>query len=431
MKKEYVMQSEARVELIEKLRELDSKGIELHYTEEIRKILAHAYRNAPAIRKKYDLVGFHPSSFRSLKDIGRIPVLKKEELRESQRQSPPFGGFLGINPEELQRIYVSPGPIFDPEAIGEKRLMEAKIFKSIGFGRGHRVAVTFSYHMVPAGLLFDKALREVGAVVIPLGTGNTEQQLMLIKELQINGYVGTGNFLMSLVQKATQNRTTFGDFPIKKALLAGESIPETVRKGLEEDFHISTWQGYGTADIGLFAFECDAKKGMHSADEVYIEIVDPATGEICEPGESGEVVVTYFSKAYPLIRFGTGDISYLDTSVCSCGRVSPRLGQIMGRVGDSFKVRGLFLHGSQVHEALRGFSEISKYALVISRTGNKDELTLKVELSSPAADRDRLSSEFVGRIKNHCQLRLDRTEFMEPGSLKYEGKTLIDTRKTD
>ena len=401
-----------------------------YYLEELKKIIDHAYRNAPSVREKFEAAGFTPSKFRTLKDLNKIPILKKEALKEDQSRNPPFGGYLAVPLTEIQRIYVSPGPIYDPEEKGNRRLREAKMLHAHGFGPGERVLVTLSYHMVPAGLLFDKALRETGALVIPAGIGGTDLQVQVIKDLQVTGYIGTATFLMNLIQKAEEKGYSIpGEFPIKTALLTAEGVSPVVRQKIDQVYNIHTWQGYGTADIGLFAYECKEVCGMHLAEDVYVEIIDPNTGQSVEAGEPGEVVVTHFNKTYPLIRFGTGDLSYLETKPCPCGRTSPRLGRIVGRVGDSFKIRGLFVHGSQVREAMSAVSGVAKYCMIITQSGNRDELTLNVELEDQALNRIELTLKLLQRIKEICGLKADRVEFVDPGALGVEPKPLVDSRK--
>jgi len=405
---------------------------EKYYFDEIKKIVIHAYANAPAVRKKFDEAHFDPVQFKTIQDLNKIPIIKKEELKEAQRKAPPFGGYLGVSMDDLQRVYVSPGPIYDPEEKGHQRLSEAKMLQAHGFGPGERVIVTLSYHMVPAGLLFDKAIRETGALVIPAGIGGTELQVQVIKDLQVTGYIGTASFLMNLIRKAEEKGHAIpGDFPIKTALLTAERVSPEIRRILENDYSIHTWQGYGTADIGLFAYECERDSGMHLSDDVYVEIIDPNTGQSVEPGETGEVVVTHFNKAYPLIRFGTADLSYLGTSPCQCGRTSPRLMRIVGRVGDSFKVRGLFIHGSQVQEALSPIPDIAGYSMVITASGKGDELTVRVELADQESNRGELEPKLIQRIKEICGPKTDRVEFVDRGVLGAEPKPLIDKRRWD
>lgn len=402
---------------------------EKYYLEELKRIIKHAYENAPAVRKKFNEANFDPVQFKTLQDLNKIPIVKKEELKEAQREAPPFGGYLGVSMGDLQRIYISPGPIYDPEKEGHQRLREARMLHAHGFGPGERVIVTLSYHMVPAGLLFDKALRKAGALVIPAGVGGTDLQVQVIKDLQVTGYIGTATFLMNLIRKAEEKGHGIpGDFPIKTALLTAERVSPATRQKLEQDYSIHTWQGYGTADIGLFAYECEHSSGMHLSDDVYVEIVDPNTGQNVEAGETGEVVVTHFNKTYPLIRFGTADLSYLDTKPCQCGRTSPRLVKIVGRVGDSFKVRGLFIHASQVREAVSAVSGIVKYSMVIAESEKGDELALKVELEDQALNREELTPKLLQRIKEICGLKTDRIEFVEHGILGVEPKPLVDNR---
>jgi phenylacetate-CoA ligase len=414
---------------IEALETMQADVRKNYYLEELKKIIDHAYRNASAVRKKFDGAGFTPSQFKTLQDLDKIPILKKEELKEDQSRNPPFGGYLAVPMADLQRIYVSPGPIYDPEEKGNRRLREARMLHAHGFGPGERVLVTLSYHMVPAGLLFDKALREAGALVIPAGIGGTDLQVQVIKDLQVTGYIGTATFLMNLIQKAEEKGYSIpGDFPVKTALLTAEGVSPVIRQKIDQVYNIHTWQGYGTADIGLFAYECREVSGMHLAEDVFVEIIDPNTCQSVESGETGEVVVTHFNKTYPLIRFGTGDLSYLDSEPCSCGRTSPRLVKIVGRVGDSFKVRGLFVHGSQVQEAMSAISGVAKYCMVIAQSENRDELNLKVELEDQTLNRDELTLKLINRIKEICGLKADTVKFVDPGTLDRDVKPLIDNR---
>lgn len=228
----------------QELETMQAEARENYYLEELKGIIDHAYKNAPSVRKKFEAAGFTPSQFKTLQDLNKIPILKKEELKEGQSRNPPFGGYMGIPMSDLQRIYVSPGPIYDPEEKGNRRLREARMLQAHGMGSGERVLVTLSYHMVPAGLLFDKALREAGALVVPAGVGGTDLQVQVIKDLQVTCYIGTATFLMNLIQKAEEKGYSIpADFPVKTALLTAEGVSPAIRQKLEQDYHINTWQG--------------------------------------------------------------------------------------------------------------------------------------------------------------------------------------------
>lgn len=401
-----------------------------YYREKIRETVKHAYKSSPFIKRRMDEAGVNPESIKGHADLHKIPVIKKEEVREAQRISPPFGDLLAVPLEELGRIYMSPGPIYDAEHKKEKRVKEAKALFGVGFRPQDRVIVTFSFHLVPAGLVFDKALREIGATVIPAGVGNTDLQVILLKDLKVTGFIGTASFLENLVRRSVE----MGFFPgrqiaLKKVALTGEKVPGTLRTKFEQEYGLQTGQVYGTADLGLFAYECEEHSGMHICEEVFVEIVDPETGNPLNPGEVGEIVVTYFDKTFPVIRYGTGDLASLSTEPCSCGRTSPRIEAIVGRVGDSFKVRGMFIHEPQVREFAERIKEIQKASLIITRKGHRDWLTLNVELKDKNVNEKEVINEMEKTFQQLCRLRIDQIEFYPKGNMESEQKILLDERK--
>lgn len=403
-----------------------------YYGDKIREIVNYAYEKSPFIKKHFDAVGLKPDEIHGPEDLPKVPIITKEKIREAHRLSPPFGDLIAVPPEGLQRIFVSPGPIYDPEGKGEIRLKESKALYAVGFRPGDRVMVTFSYHLVPAGLLFDDALRGLGATVIPAGVGNTEFQATIMRDLKVTGYIGTATFLMNLIKKAEEMGCPFGqEIFLKTALLTGEKVPKSLRRIFEEDYGINTGQGYGGAEIGLFAYECSEKSGMHVAEEVFIEIVDPKTGKMVPEGEVGEIVATHFDHTFPLIRFGTGDLSCMEVEQCPCGRTSVRLGEIVGRVGDSFKVRGMFIHEPQVKEVLTKVDGIAKGALVITRQNQRDELMFRVELKDESINKRGVSQGLESTFKDICRLKIDRIEFSPKGTIAPDDKALKDERKWD
>ena len=405
---------------------------EEYFQRKIRETVVYAYRNSPFVRKHLDQAGIDPNNIKGPKDLPSIPVIKKEQVREAHRLCPPFGEILAVPPQELGRIYMSPGPIYDPEHREEKRLKEAKALFGAGLRPGDRVMVTFSFHLVPAGLLFDMALREMGATVIPSGVGNTELQATLLKDLQVTGYIGTASFLLNLLDRCKELGYLFGkDVALKWAVLTGEKVPDSMRQIFEKDYGIQTGQVYGTGDLGLFAYECGEHKGMHVCEEVFLEIVDPQSGLPVSPGEVGEIVVTYFDKTLPMVRYGTGDLSFLETGPCPCGRTSPRLGAIVGRVGDSFKVRGMFLHEPQVRQAAEKVEGVHRAILVIERINNRDHLTFKVELEDGPVDRKSARETLERNFRDLCRLKTDDVQFFPKGTFGNENKSLLDERKWD
>jgi phenylacetate-CoA ligase len=403
-----------------------------YYDTMIMEFVNHAYKSSPFIKKHFDTFKVNPDKIHGVKDLQQIPIIKKEQIREAHRLSPPFGGLITVPWEGLQRVYVSPGPIYDPEPRGERRLQEAKALYSLGFRKGDRVMVTLSFHLVPAGLLFDDALKGIGAIVIPSGVGNTDVQLGLMQDLQVTGYIGTAAFLLNLINIAKKMKVPFGEkILLKKALLTAERVPKSLRKIFEEDYGISTGEAYGTAEVGMFAYECPEKSGMHVGEDVFVEIVDPATGIKMPEGESGEIVVTHFSRTFPLIRFGTGDISYMQPGQCPCGRSSPRLGGIVGRVGDSFKVRGMFLHEPQIQKVINTVQGITNGSLLVTSKNKSDWLTFRVELDNQDVDKEKVERLLKENFTEICRLKINRIEYWQKGTIGSDQKALIDQRDWD
>ena len=279
-----------------------------YYVRELQRQILYAYENASAMRAKFDKVGVSPSDIHTLKDMEKIPITKKDDLVDLRRAYHPWGGLLAIPPEKLSRIYISPGPIYEPAHVA--RGVIRKTLRAIGFVKGDLVVNAWSYHMVPAGHVWDEGLRDIGCAVIPMGTGNTELHVQVLNDLPVTGWVGPSGFLMNIITKAVaMGYDPKLDFSLRVAFAGGEMGGEEIRRILWEKYGVMALDSYGTADIGGIAYQCRERK-LHIAEEVFVEIVDPDTGKQLGPGEKGEVLVTpLFEKIYPLIRFGTGDIS--------------------------------------------------------------------------------------------------------------------------
>ena len=400
-----------------------------YFDDKAKWIVDYAYRNAPGMKERLDKAGVKPSHINCLADLARIPVLTKSELLELQRANPPFGGFLAVPIETLKRVFVSPGPLYDAVGSPEDLRIAAKAFFAAGFRKGDIIINTFSYHLVPAGLLLDEGLKKIGAIVIPTGTGNSELQVQVISEMGVTGYAGTPSFLKILVDRAKEQGYDFRrDFKLKHALFAAEMLPPSLRETFEKDYGIDVFQAYGTADLGVAGYECSEKSGMHIPEEMMMEIVDPATGKQLGPGEMGEVVITALNEVYPLIRFGTGDLSYYTDEPCPCGRTSNRLVRIAGRVGDAVKVRGMFIHPRQVEEAVSKFPEISNFQIIITRVAHRDEMGLKLELGEETVDKEKLLEPVQNAIKEICKLKMDSIVFVSSGTIPQERKVILDER---
>jgi phenylacetate-CoA ligase len=396
--------------------------------ERLRRIVQHAYAHAPAVKELFDRASVAPGEIQSVADLARLPVTSKDQLVAMQQANLPFGGWLAVAPESLRHIFISPGPIFDPEA-GEEGGARgvAEAFSAVGMGQGDVVLNTFLYHMVPAGLLMDAALNLLGATVVPSGPGNTEFQVQIAMALRASGFVGTPSFLKTILDEAEKKGFPKAVFPIKKAFFSAEPYPPSLRKVFEEEYGMRTGQAYATADLGVIAYECEQADGLHYSSELIVEIAD-SDGKPLGPGQQGQVVVTTFSQTYPLIRLGTGDLSAYTDEPCACGRPGRRLLGWMGRVGDAVKVRGMFLHPNQLQQAVARFPELGRFQAFVTRPETRDRLALQVELSGEAAEQAALAEALKGAVRETCRLGLDDVTFVEPGGLPEDARPVVDER---
>lgn len=398
--------------------------------EGVLKIFSYAYKNARGYKRFIDSYGFDASSVKTLDDFSKIPVLKKNKMPEFHHNDLPFGGFLAVPVESLKRIYVSPGPIYDPEGRKDDYWGLRKCLYNIGFRSGDIVMNTFSYHLTPAGIFLDEACNGLGCVTVPTGVGNTEIQVKTMVELKINGYIGVPSFLMALINKMTElGYDPKKDLYMDIALVAGEILSPSLRKSIS-DYGIIVRQAYITADIGSIAYECPIENGMHIDDDIYLEICDPQTGEPLPPGEVGEVVVTTFNnETYPLIRYGTGDLSCIVEDVCPCGRTSYKIKGIMGRADEVTKIKGMFVHPRQIDEVAQKFlSEIDNIRVVVTREGVTDIMTVEVVLKLGIQGTDVLKSKIEEKVREVTKLRgnVVFVTAIPEGSKKIEDKRKWD-----
>jgi phenylacetate-CoA ligase len=343
-------------------------------------------------------------------------------LIELQRANPPFGGFLGIPEDQLARIFLSPGPLFDPQGPEPDYWRFAKALHAAGFRAGDTVLNACAHHLTPLGFMFDEAARAIGCRVIPSGVGNTELQVSAARGLGATAYCGTPSFLRIILDKAVEmGLDPSTDLSLRRAFVAAEMLPESLRASLQA-FGLMVLQGYGTADLGCLGYECSQLSGFHVPDAAVVEIVDPTTGRRLPPGEPGEVVATVNSRTYPLLRFGTGDLSALDEAPCACGRTSPRLVRIMGRVGDAIKVRGMFVHPRQLDEVMARFPEVQRYQAVVDRIEHHDVLILRIQLTDGGA-----TGAIAEAVREVLHVRPD-IEVVPEGLIADDAKTLIDQR---
>jgi len=402
----------------------------MSFDARIRDLIAHAYDKAPTIRTLMEGLNLTPADIQSAADLPKLPVMPKDRLVELQAQHPPFGGLLTLDPDDLPRIYISPGPIYDPQPPNADAEGQLAPFIAVGFGKGDRVLNTFMYHLTPAGLLLDEALRAVGATVIPSGPGNTELQVMMMNALKVTGYVGTPSFLAIILDKAAEFGIPKEAVTIKKALFSAEPYTPSQRARFEGEYGMTTVSAYGTADLGLFGYTAAGVQGFCVTTSVYVEIVDSETGQVMEPGAAGEIVVTTFSKGYPLIRFGTGDLGALAPETDAACPGQQQLLGLFGRSGDAIKVRGMFLHPNQLLAVKGRMPQIKHIRAVITRDANRDMIAIQVELQPEhaGADVDEAVKAFVNAVS---RLRVDTVEVVAEGVIDGTQRAIRDERKWD
>ena len=381
--------------------------------------VAHAKSSAPHYATL--LATIDPATIATRATLATLPLTRKSDLIAQQTASLPFGGLAATAPGALARLFASPGPIYDPEGHGRDWWRFARALHAAGFRRGEIVHNCFSYHLTPAGSMLESGAHALGCAVIPGGVGQTEQQVRAIADLRPAGYVGTPSFLKIILEKARELAADVGS--LKKALVTGEALPPALRAELA-GHGIQVLQCYGTADLGLVAYESAAKEGMIVDEGVILEIVRPGTGDPVPEGEVGEIVVTTFNRDYPLLRFATGDLSAVLAGASPCGRTNMRIKGWMGRADQTTKVRGMFVHPEQVAEIVRRHPEIAKARLVVSEEGGQDAMTLRCESTSTDM---RLAIRVAETIQAVTKLR-GTVAMATLGTLANDGKVIEDVR---
>ncbi|MEW6466138.1 MAG: AMP-binding protein [Pseudomonadota bacterium] len=388
--------------------------------------VAHAQQRAGAFARA--LRGVDAAAITSREALSRLPVVRKHELLEAQAAAREaggdvFGGFaaIGFGPA-MPRVFASPGPIYEPEGRAADYWRMARAIFAAGFRRGELIHNCFSYHFVPAGSMMETGAHALGCTVFPGGTGQTEQQVQAMAQLQPAGYIGTPSFLRIILEKAAELGVALPS--VKKAMFGGEAFPPSLRDWFAER-GVTGYQCYATADLGLIAYETAAREGLVVDEGVIVEIVRPGTGDPVPAGEVGEVVVTTLNPDYPLIRFGTGDLSAVLSGTCPTGRTNLRIKGWMGRADQTTKVRGMFVHPSQVAEIARRFPEILRARLVVRGEMANDTMTLQVE--SSCSGPDSLAPRVAEAIRDVTKLR-GEVEVLAPGSLPNDGKVIEDAR---
>ena len=381
--------------------------------------IAYAKAKAPYFAQL--LAEVDPAMVTGREALARLPVTRKSDLIRRQPEQPPFGGLNTVAPGELARIFASPGPIYDPEPHGSDPWRFARALHATGFRKGDILHNCFSYHLTPAGSMFETGAHALGCAVIPAGTGNSEQQVAAIAHLRPRGYAGTPDFLKILLEKAESLGADLSSLRLAH-VTGGAFTPDL--KAFYKDRGIDAYQSYGTADLGLVAYETSARDGLVIDEGVIVEIVRPGTGDPVPDGEVGEVIVTSFGKAYPLIRFATGDLSAIMPGISACGRTNRRLKGWMGRADQTTKVKGMFVHPHQLAELARRHPEILRTRLVVTREGDSDAMILRCETAGAP---DSLVDAIGQSLQAVCNLR-GKVELCPPGSLPNDGKVIEDAR---
>jgi phenylacetate-CoA ligase len=418
-------------EYFDALETMSAESREKYLAGNLKRTLSHAYRYSTTARKIFSQAGVVPGDIRNFADLQKLPISRKTDVIEWQKRDPPYGGLLTISLEKIERVFISPGPIYEPQQTAKVEWFGKALFAA-GFRKGDVVINSFTYHMSPAGILMHEGLRRCGASVIPAGIGNTDIQIQAMRDLKATGYIGTPSFLHTLIKRIEEMGLSLNrDFALKRAWFTGEMLSPTLRTLFESDYGLDTAQAYAVTEPGgAIAYECSLHNGMHLMDDYVIEIVDPTNGKQLNPGEVGEIVVTpIHNPIWGLIRFGTGDLSSFLPGGCDCGRTAKRLSGILGRAGDAVKVRGMFIVGKQAEQIIAGLPEIAKFQLVIFREAERDGIILKVELKTGnEGGKPNLLVKLSKQFQDICRVKLDKIELLSPGSLPENCQKLSDQR---
>nr|MDO8082151.1 AMP-binding protein [Candidatus Freyarchaeota archaeon] len=407
--------------------------------KELVKIFRHAYNNSPFYHERFKKAGLTPEDVKTLEDLKKIPLLQKPELQEAQTKNPPFGNNLTVPLNKLSEIFISPGPIFEGVVTEEAETMlnaRCKAFYSCGARPGDIVMNTFMYHMVPAGLNIHLGFRRLGCTVVPTGVGQTVYQAIIMRDLGVTVFTGTPSFLAMIGEEAKKGGIDpREDLKLELGIFSAEPLPDSLRKSLTNNFGILARQLFGTADLGTITRECPEERGMHLEESMIMEIIDLNTLEQVAPGEEGEITCTMPHKlASPIIRFRTGDATILSEEKCSCGRTSPKLMKILGRVDQLVKVKGMFVHPVNIKNVIRKHPELGNYEAIVDRPQLSDILTIRIEFEDAGkslpknaeAAKLELENEFKEAIRIKAVV-----ELLEKGSITETKEKIIDLRKME
>jgi len=393
------------------------KARETAFFRDLRAVLKISRARASALRQQ--IKGVDIDALKSRAELAKVPVVRKSDLKAMQADNPPFGGLAAVRAMQLKRILVSPGPIFEPEGFGKDWWGSARALHAAGLRKGDLLLNAFSYHLTPGGHIMESGAHALSCTVIPAGVGNTEQQLEAIQYLKPTAYCGTPDFLKVLLDKA--KAAGIDASSIKRALVSGAALPNSLRAELEKA-GVSVSQCYASADLGVIAYESEAREGMIVNEGCLLEIVRPGTGDPVAEGEVGEVVVTRLNADYPLLRFATGDLSAVLPGKSPCGRTNMRIRGWLGRADQTTKVKGMFVHPSQVAEIAKRHPELGRMRLVVKREKEQDVMVLHAEGNGAC------KADFVAETLQAITKLRGKVEIVKTGSLPNDGKIIADER---
>lgn len=385
------------------------------FDDAVRRLVPRAAERVPAFARRLADAGLDPAQVTGTEDLARLPVLTKDELLDIQQADPPFGGMVADD-APVRRVFQSPGPLYEPEMDRADPWRWRSALEAAGFGPDDLVLNAFGYHLSPAGAMFEEGARAVGARVAPGGVGNKTLQAQLCRDAGVTAYIGLPSYLRALLEEAGDEDPLL----LERAFVSAEPLPPSLRSWLEQRVD-TVRQGYGTAETGNLAYECAAADGLHVADDALVQICEQDTGVPRTDGAAGEVVVTLFDADHPLVRFGTGDLSAFVDGACGCGRPTPRLVGILGRVGEAVKVRGMFLHPRQLATVMAGVEGISGWRFVIDRVDDRDRLSGEL-VADRGAPGD--TSDVRDRLRDALRfdVELDWVEELPPDAAPLEDR---------
>jgi phenylacetate-CoA ligase len=401
--------------------DLEARGVEAReraIAERLPAVIANAMK-APGWAKH--LAGVDPAQITSREALAKLPLLRKSDLVALQKADPPFGGFNMAAAGQAKRILVSPGPIFELETMETDGYGAGRAVFAAGMRAGDIAINCFSYHLTPGAYVLESGLEAVGCAVIPGGVGNTEQQVEAIAHVRPSAYSGTPDFLKVLLDAAARSGKDVSS--LKRGIVSGAALPPSLRAELSSR-GVDVLQCYAIAETGVIAYESSAREGLIVNEHLLVEIVKPGTGDPVADGEVGEVVVTSFNAAYPMIRLATGDLSAVLPGVSPCGRTNVRIKGWMGRADQTTKVKGMFVHPGQVAEVARRHAQLGRVRLVVTRANEQDQMTLHAECAAPSAA---LAEEASASLQAVTKMR-GEVKLVAPGSLPNDGKVIADDR---